>query len=40
MKISIELIGTKKNIEQAISELKSNIDYDNLKVEIIEGARV
>jgi len=39
MKAWIKLIGTKRNIEQAISELKSNIDYDNLEVEIIEGTK-
>ena len=39
MKVWIKLIGTKRNIEQAISELKSNIDYDNLEVEIIEGTK-
>jgi hypothetical protein len=31
---TIKLVGTKENIEQAIAELESNIQYDNLEVEI------
>lgn len=31
----ITLIGQKNDIEQSISELKSNIQYDNLEVKII-----
>lgn len=36
MKKQIILVGLKKDIKQAIIELKSNIDYDNLEVKIIE----
>lgn len=33
----IMLIGKKDDIEQAIAELKSNIQYDNLNVKVKEN---
>jgi len=32
----IRLIGTKEEIEQAIAELESNIQYDNLGVKVLK----
>jgi len=41
----IKLIGKEKDIEQAIAELESNIQYDNLNVKIelinkVKGGKV
>jgi hypothetical protein len=37
MKKIIKLVGTEENIERAIAELESSIQYENLEVKIENG---
>lgn len=39
MEKTIILTGREGDIKQAIAELKSNIQYDNLNVEVIENGK-